>query len=104
VVRRRKVENDFGRRVERHVGTCADVEAAAGAPAAGAASAGDASERGVEPDACGIDRCGAPRQDRKAAALACAAVSARPAGATDGLIANKGAVGQCQRTIVVGTF
>src|SRR5580693_5141589 len=40
VVRRRKVENDFGRRVERHVGTCADVEAAAGAPAAGAASAG----------------------------------------------------------------
>ena len=49
-----------------------------------------AAQRGVEHDPCGTDRGGAPRQDREAAALAGAAVAARPAGAADGLIAERG--------------
>ena len=39
VVSRREVEDDVGRRVERHAGTCLNVEAAADPLAAGAALA-----------------------------------------------------------------
>ena len=77
-----------------------DVEAAALTLATGAARAGGAAERGVGNDQCGVDRGGAPRQDREAAACAVAPIAARPAGAADGLIAEQGAVGQSQRTIV----
>ena len=60
-------------------------------------------QRGVESDQRGIDRGRAPRQDRDTAAGAVAPVAPRAAGTTDGLIANEGAIGQSQRTIVRGT-